>query len=148
MFVCYRSAGWSQDHIRTDCKLYGIYDVTCVTGCIFGLSDVQPGILWRRSAIQEPSGFVTRRFLQARSLEGQSRLWHFSCMMNRIFVNRLFGMSWFVGGGILVCERHVLSSVLRSVITLQVNEIVILPSSFETLLKYVIQSVVVVRTIY
>ena len=69
-------------------------------------------------------------------------------MMNRIFVNRLFGMSWFGGGGILVCERHVLSSVLLSVITLQVNEVVILPSSFEPFLQYVIQSVVVVRTIY
>ena len=38
-------------------------------------------------------------------------------MMNRIFVNRLFGVSWFGGGGILGCARQVLTSVLVSVIT-------------------------------
>ena len=68
--------------------------------------------------------------------------------MNRIFVTRLFGMIWLGGGGILVCERHVISSVLCSVITLEVTEVVSLSSSFEPFLNYVIQYVAMLRTIY
>ena len=135
----HRSDGPSEDHIRPDCKSFGIYDVSCATGCIFGLSDVQPGCAAPTPPIQGPWGTVTRRFLQARSLEGQSILRHISCIMNRIFVNRLFGMSWFGWGCILVCGRHDLSSVLCSVITLEVTEVVSLSSSFEPFLKYVIQ---------
>ena len=69
-------------------------------------------------------------------------------MMNRIFVTRLFGMCCFGGGGILGCERHVQSSVLCSVITLEVTEVVSLSSSFEPFLNYVIQYVAMLRTIY
>ena len=119
----HRSDGPREDHVRPECKFFGIYDVICVTGCIFGLSDIQPGCASPRPPIQGPWGTVTRRFVQARSLEEQSRLPSISCMMNRIFVNRLFVMSWFAWGGILVCERHVLSSVLCSVITEKVTEV-------------------------
>ena len=117
MLVCHRSAGWSQDHIRPDRRPYGIYDVTCVTGCIFGVSDVQLGCLWPSLAIQGPSGTVKRRFLQNQSREGQLQLRNVSSMIKGLFLNRLFGMSWFGGGCVLLCERHVISSVLFSVIT-------------------------------
>ena len=132
MFVCHRSAGWSQDHVRSDCKPHVIYDVTSCTGCLFGVSDVQPGCAAAWTAIQGPSGTSEWRIIQPWIRERQLHLRHISCTINRIFVNRLFGKSWFWGGGILLWERHVISSVLCSVITSEVTQVVSLSSSFET----------------
>jgi len=59
IFMCHRSAAAIQKHIRPDCNLHLIHDVTCVNGCIFGVSDLQPGRAARKSAIQGPSGTLT-----------------------------------------------------------------------------------------
>ena len=93
-FICLRSAGWIQERIRQDCKHDVMFDVTGVTGCIFGFSDLQPGGAAPKSAIQRPSGTLTWRFLQARNREGQLHPQHVFCMMNRLFVNRLLVRSW------------------------------------------------------
>ena len=45
-----------QKYIRPDCNLHLIYDVTGVNGCIFGVSDLQPGRAGPKSAIQGSSG--------------------------------------------------------------------------------------------
>jgi hypothetical protein len=59
LFVCYRSAAGIQEHIRQNCNIYIIYDVTGVTGCIFGVFDLQPSCAAPKSPIQEPSGSLT-----------------------------------------------------------------------------------------
>ena len=41
--MCHMSAGCIQEHIRPECNVDLIYDVTGVNGCIFGCSDLQPG---------------------------------------------------------------------------------------------------------
>ena len=67
--VCRRTAGGIQKHIGPDCSLDVKYDFSGVNGCIFGVSDLQPGRAAPTSAIQGPSGAFTRRFLQARCFE-------------------------------------------------------------------------------
>ena len=59
IFMCHRSAGAIQKYVRQDCILHLIYDVICVNGCIFGVSDLQPGRAAPKSAIQGPSGTFT-----------------------------------------------------------------------------------------
>jgi len=59
IFMCHRSAGAIQKYVMQDCKLHLIYDVTGVNGCIFGVSDLQPGRAAPRSAIQGSSGSFT-----------------------------------------------------------------------------------------
>jgi len=54
--MCHRSTGGIQKYIREDCKLHFICDVICVNGCIFGVSDLQPGRAAPTSAIQGSSG--------------------------------------------------------------------------------------------
>ena len=93
--MCHTSAGWrSQEHIRSDCNLDVIYDVTGVTGCIFGVSDLQPGGAAQRSAFQGPSGTFTWRFLQARCREEYICPQYFWCIANRIFTSRLIISCW------------------------------------------------------
>jgi len=115
--MCHRSAGCSQEHSRQDSKFDLMFDVTGVNGCIFGVSDLQPGRAAPKSAIQGPSGTFVSQFLQARSREGQLHPQHVSCMMNRIFVNRLLGRSWIGGGDRLMREKHEQSRVIFWVIT-------------------------------
>ena len=64
--MCRRSVGCSQEHIMSDCNIDVVYDVTGANGCIFGVSDLQPGSAAPTAAIQGPSGTVTWRFLPAR----------------------------------------------------------------------------------
>jgi len=54
--MCHRSAGGIQKHIRPDCYLDIIHDVTGVDGCIFSVYNLQPGCATPGSAIQGPSG--------------------------------------------------------------------------------------------
>ena len=87
--MCHRSAEWSQEHIRPDCHLYVIYDVTSVTGCILGVSDLQLGCAAPRSAFQGPSGAPEWRFLQARRREEYIRLQYIWCMVKKIIMTKL-----------------------------------------------------------
>ena len=66
IFMCHRSAGDNQKYIRQVCNLHLIYDVAGVNGCIFRVSDLQPGSAAPTSAIQGPSRTFTWRFLQTR----------------------------------------------------------------------------------
>ena len=85
----HRSAGWNQQNIRSDCHFYFIYDVTGVTGCILGFSDLQPGRAVPRSAFQGPSGTFTWWFLQARRREKYIHAQYIWCMAKRIIMTKL-----------------------------------------------------------
>jgi hypothetical protein len=60
-----RSAGCSQERIRSDRDLYVIYDVIGNTGWILGVPDIQSGRRAPKSSIQGPSGSFIWRILQA-----------------------------------------------------------------------------------
>jgi hypothetical protein len=92
-------------------------DVTGVNGCIFGVSDLQPGRAAPKSAIHGPSGTFVSQILQARSREGQLHPRYVLCTLNRIFANRLLGRSWIGGGEQTGDEKHEPSRVIFSVIT-------------------------------
>jgi hypothetical protein len=87
--MCHRSAEWSQQHIRSDCHIYVIYDVTGVTGCILGVSDLQLGCAAPRSAFQGPSRTPTWRFLQARRREEYFHVQYIWCMSKKIIMTKL-----------------------------------------------------------
>jgi len=63
-----------------DCNLDVLYDITGVTGCIFGMFDLQSGCAAQRSAIQGPSGTFTWRFLQAGCRDEFFHAQQFWCM--------------------------------------------------------------------
>ena len=122
--MCHRSAGDIQKYIRSDCNLDLTYDVTSVNGCIFGVSDLQPGCAAPRSAIQGPAGTFTRRFLQARCLEEWLSIQYVWSMWKKIFVTRLLGSSWL---GVMreFCKgwKHGVSNVFNSVMMSKQTEV-------------------------
>ena len=128
--MCYRTAGWSHEHITEDCELDVIYDVTGVNGCIFGVSDLHPGRAAPTFAIQGPSGTFVWRFLQARCLEEWFWLQYVWCMRKKMYVTRLFGRSWLgVRGQAGKGWKRAVSSVFYSVIMSNLTDVLRLSSS-------------------